>query len=285
MSDRVDLLMITYNRAHYVRMSLPRLLETCRPGDRVWVWHNGMDEGTLDAVRASESHPNFHALHHSEENLKLRDPTNWFWSHADAPFLGKVDDDCLMTDGWIERILEIQYASEKAGILSCWPFLPSDIDERLIRRKTVQLGGHPVLANPWVGGAGYIMKRACQERCGLLGPEEGFTKYCMRVAREGWTIGWPLPVIEMDHMDDPRSPNTVFKTDEDVVNHRGLTAQWRGIETVQQMSQRVVEAARELQTCSPDWRDYSGFRAKRRRAMERLKRSCRKIVRGGGKPP
>lgn len=270
MSDRVDLLMITYNRPHYVRLSLPRLLETCREHDRVWVWHNGTDEQTLEAVRACENHPNFKTLHHSEENRKLRDPTNWFWSQADAPFLGKVDDDCLMSDGWIERIMKILHASDKAGMLSCWPFLASDIDEKLVAKKTVMLGGEPVLKNPWVGGAGYIMKRACQEGNGMLGPDEGFTSYCMRLARAGWTIGWPLPVIEMDHMDDPRSPNTVFKTDADVLAHRGLTAQWRGIETVAQMTERVKVAALELQTCSANWRSHTGVRAKVRRAVRRL---------------
>ncbi|MEQ8845215.1 MAG: glycosyltransferase [Phycisphaerales bacterium] len=262
--------MITYNRAGYVRLSLPRLLETCRPDDRVWVWHNGTHQETIDAVREHEGHPNIAQVHFSNENLKLREPTNWFWAQAGAPFLGKVDDDCLMPDGWIDRLIEIHNDSEQAGILSCWPFLAQDLQDDLVARKMVRLGGHAVMANPWVGGAGYIMKRQCQERCGPLGETEGFTTYCMRVCRAGWAVGWPMPPLVMDHMDDPRSQHTVFKTDADVLAHRGLTATWRGIDTVAGMTERVREAALELQTGSSDWRDYLGWRGKVRRAVRRL---------------
>jgi GT2 family glycosyltransferase len=271
MTGRADIFMITYNRTEYVRRSLPRLLETCRDQDRVWIWQNGTHGETVDAVREHEGHPKIARVHFSDANLKLREPTNWFWANATAPFLGKVDDDCLVPHGWIERLIAIHRDADRAGVLSCWPFLEEDLDEALVARKTVELAGHSVMANPWVGGAGYIMKRACLERCGLLGDTEGFTTYCLRVCRAGWTVGWPMPPLIMDHMDDPRSAHTVFKTDEDVLAHRGLTAAWRGIDTVEGMTARVKEAARELQTCSGDWRDYLGWRAKFRRAIRKLK--------------
>lgn len=262
--------MITYNRPAYVRLSLPRLLETCRDEDRVWIWHNGTHEETIQVVREFANHPNIAQVHYSDENLKLREPTNWFWSNATAPYVGKVDDDCLVPHGWIERLTTIHRDAPKAGVLSCWPFLEEDLDQSLIARKTIQLDGHDIFANPWVGGAGYIMKRQCLERCGLLKPDEGFTTYCLRVCRAGWIVGWPMPALLMDHMDDPRSQHTVFKTDEDVLAHRGLTATWRGIDSVARMTERVKEAALELQTGSSDWRDYVGWRAKVRRAMRKL---------------
>ncbi len=271
MDDHADIFMITYNRASYVELSLPNLLSTCRPDDRIWIWHNGTHEETIAAVREHADHPNVARIHFSDQNLKLREPTNWFWSHATAPYLGKVDDDCLVPEGWIERLVRIHQDSERAGILSCWPFLEEDLNKALVARKTVRLGGHGVMANPWVGGAGYIMKRLCQERCGPLGDSEGFTTYCMRVCKAGWLVGWPMPPLLMDHMDDPRSNHTIFRTDEDVLAHRGLTATWRGIETVDAMTKRVKEAALELQTGSSNWRDYYGWRAKVRRTMRKLR--------------
>lgn len=267
---RIRVLMITYNRPRYTRKALSSLLDSCGDDCRVWVWHNGNDEDTLQVVQSFQEHPRFERMHHSEVNLKLREPTNWFWENAEGDYLGKVDDDCIMPDGWVERLVEAHRASEQMGILSCWPFLKEDIREDLVAKKTVTLGGHRVFANPWVGGAGYVMKRACLERCGPLRKDEGFTSYCMRVARAGWTVGWLLPLLVMDHMDDPRSKHTVFKTDADVLKHRGLTAERRGIETVEQLASRVREAALELQTCSADWRSYIGYRARLRRAAGRL---------------
>jgi len=136
----IDILMITYNRPRYTRMALSRLLEVCDQRCRVWVWHNGMDEETLAIVKDFEGHPRFERVHHSEANVKLREPTNWFWRNAEGEYLGKVDDDCLMPDGWVSRLVEAHEASEKIGILSCWPFLQEDIREDLVAKKTVTVG-------------------------------------------------------------------------------------------------------------------------------------------------
>jgi hypothetical protein len=82
--------------------------------------------------------------------------------------------------------------------------------------------------------------------------------------------GWPLPFVVMDHMDDPRSEHTTIRCDADVKCRRGLTAEQRGIETLAQLRARVEAAALELQTCSSDWRDYVGWRARARRLIRRV---------------
>ena len=263
----IDLLMITYNRAAYTRMALDRLLATVPESARVWVWHNGNHSETLEVVESMRGNPKFHRFHHSPENKKLREPTNWFWSHAEGEYLGKVDDDCLMPTGWCDRLIETHRGALKFGILGSWLFREEDLNESLVAAKTVQYGGNHAMANPWVGGAGYLMKRACLEKCGLLRDGESFSRYCMRVARAGWINGWPLPMIMMDHMDDPRSEHTVFRNDDDVLKHRGLTAERIGINTLDQFMARVQDAALELQTCSPNWQDYIGWRAKIRRVF------------------
>ena len=71
-----DVLMITYKRPAFTRLSLARLLDSCDSAMRVWVWHNGDDAATIDVVRSFERHPRFHRLHVSPENVKLRAPTN-----------------------------------------------------------------------------------------------------------------------------------------------------------------------------------------------------------------
>ena len=95
MAQSIDILMITYNRPEYTGLSLERLLATCDESMRVWVWHNGTDEETLEIVQSFRDHPSFFKFHHSIENKKLNEPTNWLWTHAKGDFLSKVDDDCL----------------------------------------------------------------------------------------------------------------------------------------------------------------------------------------------
>src|SRR5688500_14710804 len=100
----IDILMITYNRPDYTLLSLARLLDSCDPSMRVWLWHNGGHAETLDAVKSMANHPRVHHFHHSVENKRLREPTNWFWQNADGDYVSKIDDDNLMTPGWGQRL-------------------------------------------------------------------------------------------------------------------------------------------------------------------------------------
>lgn len=266
-----DVLIIAYNRPKFTSATLDTVLRDSAPY-RLWIWQNGENPEVAAIVNSVEAHALVARVRRSPENVGLREPTNWLWRESQAPFLAKVDDDCLMPAGWCERLLAAHEASDRFGILGSWPFRAEDLRPELMEAKSITEGGQKIMLNPWVGGSGYVMKRACVDRCGLLRENEGFTRYCMRVARAGWYNGWPLPMIVMDHMDDPRSEHTVFKSDEDVVNFRGLTVGRRGISTLDALTARVKEAALELQTCSSDWRDYIGWRAKTKRILRRITR-------------
>src|SRR5688500_2847859 len=104
MSAHVDILMITYNRPRYTQLSLTRLLETCDESMRVCLWHNGEHSETLEVAKSLANHPRVHEFHHSHVNVRLREPTNWFWQHANGNYLGKVDDDCLVPTGWAQTL-------------------------------------------------------------------------------------------------------------------------------------------------------------------------------------
>lgn len=65
--------MITHNRP-YTELSLGRLLDTCTPGLRVWVWQNGMHSKTVRVLSSFQGHPQLHHVHVSPENKGLREP-------------------------------------------------------------------------------------------------------------------------------------------------------------------------------------------------------------------
>lgn len=72
MSRRADIVMITYRSAGYIHLSLPRLLDTLGANDRVWLWHNGDDEATIEAIRPFVADDRVAQFHHSRENVRLR---------------------------------------------------------------------------------------------------------------------------------------------------------------------------------------------------------------------
>ena len=147
-----------------------------------------------------------HTVQISPENQRLREPTNWFWQHSDAPFVSKVDDDCLLPKGWAPTLIDAHHSAAKAGILGCWRFYEDDFVPSFAERKIRELpGGHRLMRNCWVQGSGYVMKREVVAQLGPLRKTEKFTDYCVRAELAGWCNGWYYPFIHEEHMDDPRS--------------------------------------------------------------------------------
>ncbi|MGY0233454.1 glycosyltransferase family 2 protein [Longispora urticae] len=269
-----DILMITYERPEYVRLSLPRLLETCGPDDRVWLWHNGGHEETLAVTREYAEHPKVARFHHSPDNVGLRIPTNWLWAESDGSYLSKVDDDCLVSPGWIEKLRKAHEDVPEFGVICSWRFLDEDYRPELASKKTVEYnGGHLLLRNHWVQGSGYLAKRAVLEGVGPLTDGHSFTSWCLEAARAGWVNGWYFPFIPEDHMDDPRSPHTVYTNDEELRARLPLSAKTTGVNTLADWTAQMKRSAVVAQTASLDLRDYFGWRKTRKSVIRRIRRT------------
>ncbi|HSN43412.1 MAG TPA: glycosyltransferase [Propionibacteriaceae bacterium] len=271
MTPRADIVMITYRSAAYLHLSLPRLLETVGEDDRIWLWHNGDDEATLDALHAYTSDPRVYRFHHSRDNVRLREPTSWLWSQSDARFVSKVDDDCLVTTGWLDTFAEAHESNPAFGVVGSWRHPPQDFRPELSRRKIRSFaGGHQLMLNLWVQGSGYVMKRGVIDRQGLLRPDESFTGYCIRAAGGGWINGFYYPFVAEDHMDDPRSPHTLIHTDADLLDRMPLSATANGVRTVADWTAQLERSALVLQTAPLDPRAYRGWRRRLTNARHRI---------------
>lgn len=276
MVSTVDVLMITYNSPDHVRKSLPHLLDTCDDATRVWLWHNGTDEETLDVVRSYADDPRVHRAYHSRENVRLTPPTNWLWQEGDGDFVSKVDDDCLPEHGWIQRLRDAHTANPDFGAVGCWRFRDEDFVPELAERKIQQFaGGVSLLRNHWVQGSGYLLPRELVQQQGLLREGQSFTRYCIDLARRGAINGWPHPFIREENMDDPRSPYTLFPDDEAFRRRMPLTAQALGITTVADWAAQEHESALAVQAASLDLREYAGWRFRRRNLTKRVQRRLR----------
>lgn len=259
MADFHDILMITYNRPGYTRRALGRLLDSCDEKMRVWVWHNGSDGPTLEVVQSFRSHPRFHHFEHSLENKRLGVPTNWFWKQSDGDYVSKVDDDCLLPNGWSQTLRSALTANPELGVIGCWRFYDEDFVPRLADKKLRSLReGHRIMANCWVQGSGYVMRREVIHQHGSL--TESFPAYCIRAALTGWQNGWYFPFIHEEHMDDPRSPFCEIKTDAEFMAQRPLSAINDNVTTLAQWAARVKHMALLVQEASPDPRMHVGWR-------------------------
>jgi glycosyltransferase involved in cell wall biosynthesis len=268
----IDILMITYNRPDYTRLSLARLLDTCDETMRVWLWHNGEHAETLDVVKAMANHPRVHHFHHSVENKRLREPTNWFWQNADGAYVSKIDDDNLMTPGWGQRLRAAHEAEPRLGVLGCWSFLEQDVVPRVAERKVRDVGnGQRIMQNCWVAGTGYVMKRQCCGELGQIREGQSFPNYCIELALRGWIHGWPYPFVYMENLDDPRHPLTRLKTESDFHAGKGLSAVQFGVRSLDELRNRQRLIAMELQEASINPRAYVGWRGRLHRVARKFR--------------
>lgn len=271
----IDILMITYNRPDYTRLSLKKLLDTCSANMKVWLWHNGQDQVTLDVVESFKHHPKVFKYHHSLENVKLREPTNWFWENSTADYLSKVDDDCIVPDGWAETLLKAHEDNPNFGVIGCWHFLEEDFNYTIAKKKIFEFNNnHQLMRNCWLGGSGYLMKRECFTQNGILKNNEGFSSYCIRLASKGYINGWYYPFLYQDHMDDPRSPNTCLKIDADIEKWMPLSAKNNGVDSIREWLAQLKRSAQLLQIVSFEVREHTGIRKK----IKNLKIKLKKLV-------
>lgn len=259
----IDILMITYNRAYYTNLSLSRLLDSCDENMRVWIWQNGTDPETLEVVKNLADHPSVYEFHISKENKKLNEPTNWLWQNAKGEYLSKVDDDCLVPDGWAQTLKKVHEDNPKFGVIGCWHFREEDFIPELANKKIMSFNnGHQLMRNCWLGGSGYLMKRECFRDFGVLKQKDTFTSYCINLALKGWINGWYYPFIYQEHMDDPRSLHTQLKTQEDFNKFKPLTAINFGENNLDEWKERFSRSSRHLQSASYDPKMYTGWRTR-----------------------
>ena len=74
----------------------------------------------------------------------------------------------------------------------------------------------------------------------------------------------------MENLDDPRTPHTELKTDADFQARRGLSAIRFGVTSLEELRERQLQIALELQTCSSDPRHYRGWQGRFRRLLKRI---------------
>jgi hypothetical protein len=271
----IDVLMVTHNRPYYTRLALERLLATSDDDMRVWLWHNGEHEETLELVKSFLEHPNVYRFHHSVENKKLRDPMNWLWTESDGSYLSKVDDDCLVPFEWTRTLRQAHEDVPEFGVLGCWRFRDEDFIPELAQEKMREFAGHRILQNNWIEGSGFLLKREGVDTLGTLRPEETFTQYCGRLAAAGFVHGWYVPFLYQEHMDDPRSAYCLLKTDDDLRREMPLMAQTFALTTLDDRIKQIQASARSCQSSSIHPRAHVGWRKlsrrMRRRAIAKLR--------------
>ncbi len=90
------------------------------------------------------------------------------------------------------------------------------------------------------------------------------------MALRGYINGFYFPLIYVEHMDDPRSPNTLLKTDDDLKKYFPVSAGIFDVCSLEEFSQVIRRQALLIQTASYDPKKYVWWRLKFRRLLDKI---------------
>jgi len=151
-------LFITYNRLGYTKQSLPALIENT-PGARIIVIDNGSTDGTVEYLKNVQGIE----LHLNDKNFGLAGAMNQFFElTACDPVVAKVDNDTMVPQGWLEKMLT---AMEESGVdaLQAYHYLTafdvSSWEDVEAKHTCIKTSVGNVALVPAIGGSGTVFRR------------------------------------------------------------------------------------------------------------------------------
>jgi len=282
-SPNTCLVVVTHNRLRYTKLCLESVLADRSSEFELFVWDNGSTDGTGEYL-SSLVDPRLRDVILSPRNEGQTRAMNEAWARSKAPYVAKLDNDCLVTEGWLRVLTEAHRDVEKLGAVACWHYRREDFDDAGAAPKIAEQSGHKIFRHPWVCGSGFVMKRATYEEMGPW-PEGscniGTTDYFWRMAMSGYINGWYVPLVLQHHMDDPFSPYCSYYDDESLRAIRDITFTLRNfrISTMEERLRRRVRVLEQLNYGSYDPRSYCGVRDRVRRWLPSLDRMVLRLRR------
>jgi len=206
---KVDILYITYNRIHSTKLTLPKLIQSTSYPFSLTIVDNKSSDTTasyLKEVVSNYGSERIIKLILNNKNEGLSKPTNAFWKRSEADLVGKIDNDILVEDGWLEKLVNAHEKIPDLSVIGGFHFPRQIFNYNKCKHNIYQYDDIQVLRQPYIGG-NYIAKRNIILETGFLkegGVNQfklgGWTGYQQKLSDEGYIIGYYYPLIYFKHI-------------------------------------------------------------------------------------
>jgi len=211
-------LMLTYNRLQYTKEALEALLKNKYPFHLVIIDNGSTEKGMIDFLKLiKDENDKIIALKLEKENSGLTQPTNWFWKEYknSYPYLGKIDNDTVIPEDGVERLVDIMDHCPDVAICHGHHW----IDDNFPQRRLKHINGRLLLKTRWGGGCFYLIRSSIIHKYGYIstkyGKMGGWTRYQINVRRRGEKVVYAYPLVKVKHLGDPVSgreeERTIYK--------------------------------------------------------------------------
>jgi len=211
----MDIIVVTFNRAEYLKRCVNSLLATKDDRDRVIVVDNASFDGTstlLEGYGQSFDRTDFTHLS-LEKNVGCGTGRNtgfWFGNAGNRnEFVMLSDDDFLFHPGWRDACLKAFDANPNLGLVSAHDDQRNDKVKAIAEYTGFRLLYRANLAH----GCCMVRRKAFRQVCGypVTNKVMGFfgTEFCRKIREAGWhlcivkPVGKGGPIVE--HMDHPHN--------------------------------------------------------------------------------
>ena len=191
-------------------MTLPNLLSsTTHPFDLTII-----DNGSIDGTQ--EYLTNFTSKHRRTKKIKLilnqnnqglSKPTNDFWRDSNHTLVGKIDNDILVQNGWLDALVNSHKTVPNLAVVGGFHFPQNMFKYKKYQHNIHSYNDIRILRQPYIGG-NYIAKRDILLKNGFLDEANsnfklgGWTGYQQRLTRQRYIIGYYFPFIYFEHILD-----------------------------------------------------------------------------------
>lgn len=227
----VEIIFLTYNRFYYTKKTLPALLNSSQYPFKVRIVDNGSTDETVEFLK-NLNHPNIEKIIFNKKNKGLVKPTKQFWKETDAELVGKIDNDILVPQKWIDNLVTAHKSIPNLGVMGYCHFREEDFNHKQVALKMEEINGIKFRRQPWIGG-NYLMKKSTV--INYKGYKQsrkffnkrilyGFNKYQEKLTQSGFIHGYLCnnkSLYTWDHIDDPR--HTLFFKDDEYYKIRNMT--------------------------------------------------------------
>ena len=266
----IDLAFITYNRLDYTKLALASILADSSEEFNLYIWDNASTDGTVEYLQEMVKDKRIKNIIFSKENVGQTVAVNNIWSASKADLLGKLDNDCIVTPGWTRILSKAHEDIENLGVIACWHFFEDDFNYELAKHKIQTFGNHKIFRHPWTCGTGLLIKRKTYQELGPI-KNKATTQYWIEMAKAGYINGWYYPLVYQEHMDDPYSEHSKFKThDFETAYKNSFGFKNREIDNMEKYMNIRKNIIENLMTGSIDARSYIGWRKKLRLAKHKF---------------
>ena len=214
----VDILYITYNRIDATKITLPKLLQSTTYPFTLTIVDNGSSDNTvsyLSEIFNSYKSKKVINLSLNNKNEGLSKPTNEFWKTSEADLLGKIDNDILVEDGWLEKLVSAHEKIPDLAVIGGLHFPKQVVSYNKCKQNIFHYDDIQILRQPYIGG-NYIGKKNILLKNGFLEETSntqfqlgGWTGYQQRLTSKGYIIGYYYPLIYFKHIHN--ASNAYFK--------------------------------------------------------------------------